>query len=73
MLSGLGSLTYALYAKVETIETKQTDSIQYIILIKQLRKEVDDHERRLRALENEYAMHSLDEFNTVTANSLQPE
>ena len=50
MLSALGTGVYALYNQVQTIGDKQIEGQQYILLIKQLRKEVDDHEARLRAI-----------------------
>ena len=49
MLSALGTGVYSLYNQVQTIGDKQIEGQQYVLLIKQLRKEVDDHEARLRA------------------------
>jgi len=51
MLSALGTGVYSLYNQVQTIGDKQIEGQQYVLLIKQLRKEVDDTEQRLRRLE----------------------
>ena len=51
LLSGLGTATYALYTQVQAIESKQIDSIKYVVLIDQLRKESNDYEQRLRKVE----------------------
>jgi len=50
MLSALGTGVYALYNQVQAIGDKQIEGQQYVLLIQQLRKEVDDHEARLRAI-----------------------
>jgi len=58
MLSALGTGVYALYNQVQTIGDKQIEGQQYVLLIKQLRKEVDDHEARLRVISQACLTHS---------------
>jgi len=50
MLSGLGTSVYDLYAKVNRLSDTLKENTKYAVIIQQLRKEVDDHEARLRVI-----------------------
>ena len=73
MLSALGTGVYTLYNQVQTIGDKQIEGQQYVLLIQQLRKEVDDHEARLRAITQACLTHAEtyehEEDDTSTTNS----
>ena len=58
MLSGLGSSVYDLYAKVNQLSDTLKENTKYAVIIQQLRKEVDDHEARLRAITQACLTHS---------------
>jgi len=71
MLSASGTVLYDMWNRLSDIEKEMQSRLSYVPLLEQMRKELDDHEQRLRIRENEYSMHSLDEFDTVSTNSLQ--
>ena len=50
LLSGLSTAVYDLYAKIEKIADRQERSVRYVVKLDQIRKEVDDHENRLRII-----------------------
>jgi len=48
LLSGLGTITYSLFERVNAIEDHQISGQKYITMLEQMRKELDDHEKRIR-------------------------
>lgn len=52
LLTGLGVLVWDISGKVANIEKDMAERMKYLVVFEHLRKDVDDHEERIRLSED---------------------